>query len=328
MNAMGKEIMAKRITVTIKLTLKMNKKKPIIMKWKEDTNKDKKDPREATTGIREERDPSENQKDRVPAEASDNRQQETETVGTASRRNRKIPVTRRDDFFVDNHQQKAGKIEKEDIIKDSSQVRGNTSLNIFHQNIRGLGNKTNELYCHLQQDLPHILCLSEHHLSESELQLIHLADYSLGASYSRKTFLKGGVSIFVYRNLKYNTIKIDEHNIDKDIEACAIQLDSTLNKLSILTVYRSPKVDFTIFLKQLDLILQKLYNNKYSILICGDVNVNYLVDSNRRSQLDAVLHSYNLMDIIEFPTRYGLKRPSTMSLSTHPFLENMSYTLL
>jgi len=207
---------------------------------------------------------------------------------------------------VDNHQQKTCKIEKEGIIKDSSQVRGNTSLKIFHQNIRGLGNKTNELYCHLQHDLPHILHLLEHHLSESGLQLIHLTDYSLGASYSRKTFLKGGVSIFVYRNLKYNTIKTDEYNIYKDIEACAIHLDSTLNKLCILAVYRSPKGDFTIFLKQLDLILQKLYDNKYSILICGDVNVNYLINSNRRSQLDAVLHSYNLMGIVEFPTRYGL----------------------
>ena len=205
-----------------------------------------------------------------------------------------------------SHQQKAGKIEKEGIIKDSSQVRGNTSLKIFHQNIRGLGNKTNELYCHLQHELPHILCLSEHHLSESELQLIHLADYSLGASYSRKTVLKGGVSIFVYRNLKYNTIKIDEYNIDKDFEVCAIQLDSALNKLCILAVYRSPKFDFTIFLIQLDLILQKLNNNKYSILICGGINVNYLIDSNRRSQLDAMLHSYNLVGIAEFPTRYGL----------------------
>ena len=134
---------------------------------------------------------------------------------------------------------------------------------------------------------------------------MHLADYSLGASYSRKTFFKG-VSIFVYRDLKYNTIKIDEYNIDKDIEACAIQLDSTLIKLCILAVYRSPKGDFTIFHKQLDLILQKLYNNKYSILIYGDINVNYLIDTNRRSQLDAVLHFYNLMGIDEFPTRYGL----------------------
>ena len=116
---------------------------------------------------------------------------------------------------MDNHQQKTGKTEKEGKIKDSSQAPRNKSLKIFHQNIRGLGNKTNKLYYHLHQDLPHSLCLSEHHLSESKLQLIHSTKYSLGANYCRKTFLKGGVRIFVYRNLKYNTINIDEYNIDR-----------------------------------------------------------------------------------------------------------------
>jgi hypothetical protein len=52
--------------------------------------------------------------------------------------------------------------------------------------------------------------------------------------------------------------------------------------------------------------LQKIYNNKHNIVICGDVNVNYLTDKNPRSQLDAILHSYNLVGIAEFPTRYGL----------------------
>jgi hypothetical protein len=70
-------------------------------------------------------------------------------------------------------------------IRDSSQVPWNKSLKIFHQNIRGMGNKANELYCHLHHDLPHILCLLEHYLSESELQLTHLTNYSLGASYCR-----------------------------------------------------------------------------------------------------------------------------------------------
>jgi len=134
------------------------------------------------------------------------------------------------------------------VIKESSQVPRNKTLKIFHQNIRRLGDKTNELHCHLYHDFPHILCISEHHLRESELQLAHLANYSLGASYCRKTFLQGGVSIFVYRNLKYNTINIDEYNIDKDIEACAIQLDSTFNKLCILAIYRSPRGDFITFL--------------------------------------------------------------------------------
>ena len=54
------------------------------------------------------------------------------------------------------------------------------------------------------------------------------------------------------------------------------------------------------------MILQKLYNNKYNIVICGDVNVNYLIDNNQRNQLDAVLHYYNLVDIPEFPTRFDL----------------------
>jgi hypothetical protein len=102
------------------------------------------------------------------------------------------------------------------------------------------------------------LCISEHHLRESELQLTHLANYSLGASNCRKTFFKGGVSIFVYRNLKYNNINIDKFSIDKDIEAFAIQLDSTFNKLCILAIYRSPKGDFTNFLERLDLILGKV----------------------------------------------------------------------
>jgi len=73
-----------------------------------------------------------------------------------------------------------------------------------------------------------------------------------------------------------------------------------------LTIYRSPRGNFTNFLNRLDLILQKLYNNKYNIVICGDVNVDYLIDNNGRSQLDAVLHSYNLDGIFKFPTRSAL----------------------
>ena len=192
------------------------------------------------------------------------------------------------------------------LVKDSSQVPRNKFVKIFQQNIRDLGNKSNELYCHLHHDLSYFLCLSEHHLSEFELQLIHLTNYSLGANYCRKTFLKGGVSIFVCRNLKYNTINIDECNIDKGIEACAILLDSSFNKLCILTINRYPRGNFTNFLNRLELILQKLYDNKYNIIIYGDINVNYLIGNNRRSQLDAVLHSYNLAGILKFPSRFGL----------------------
>ena len=104
------------------------------------------------------------------------------------------------------------------LVKDSRQVPLNKSLIVFHQNIRGLGNKSNELYSHFHQDPPHILCLLEHQLNESELKLNHLTNYSLVANYCRNTFLKVGVSIFIYRNTKYNTINIDEYNTDKGMK--------------------------------------------------------------------------------------------------------------
>jgi hypothetical protein len=46
---------------------------------------------------------------------------------------------------VDNHQKNTGKIEKERKIEYSSWVPQSKSLKIFHKNIRGLGNKANEV---------------------------------------------------------------------------------------------------------------------------------------------------------------------------------------
>jgi hypothetical protein len=60
--------------------------------------------------------------------------------------------------------------------------------------------------------------------------------------------------------------------------------------------------------------LQKLYNNKYNIVICDDVNVNYLIDNNRRSQLDALLHSHNLAGIVKFPARFGLNSHTAIDI--------------
>ena len=40
----------------------------------------------------------------------------------------------------------------------------NTNWTIFHQNIRGLYNKTDELVNSWTTVSPHILCLTEHHL--------------------------------------------------------------------------------------------------------------------------------------------------------------------
>jgi exonuclease III len=151
--------------------------------------------------------------------------------------------------------------------------------------------------------------LSEHHLNDIKLQLIQLNHYSLGAKYCRKQFLKGGVSIFVRSNLNFETVNLEEYIVEKDIEVCAIQLIFNLTmrgKFCIMNVYRSPVGNFTNFLEKLDMILQKLFKERCNMIICGDINVNYLNEDNKKRQLDIVLQSYNLTSIVTFPTRVDM----------------------
>jgi hypothetical protein len=56
-------------------------------------------------------------------------------------------------------------------------------------------------------------------------------------------------------------------------------------------------------LQKLDNILSIFHNNKSEFIICGDVNINYLENCDRRQQLDALLSTYNLIGMVNFPTQ-------------------------
>jgi hypothetical protein len=103
-------------------------------------------------------------------------------------------------------------------------------LLIFHQNIRGLSNKTNEILCNFLSESPHFLCFTEHHLSVSEIQSVHIDSYTLGAYYCRNQMWKGGVCIFVKNVINYTALNLETYSTDKDLEVCAIQLNISSKK--------------------------------------------------------------------------------------------------
>jgi len=107
-----------------------------------------------------------------------------------------------------------------------------------HQNIRGVQSKTIEISCYICSDLPHVTFFSVHHLYQSILDLIHIENFALKAKYCRKN-QKGGVSIFIQNNLQFTTINRNSYSIDKDIEVCALQLNSSLLNICVLVIYRS-----------------------------------------------------------------------------------------
>ena len=67
-----------------------------------------------------------------------------------------------------------------------------TPLLIYHQNIRGLRNKIDELFILFSENIPHILCFTEHHLLNDEINSLYINPYNLGTSYCRTKHKYGG----------------------------------------------------------------------------------------------------------------------------------------
>jgi len=152
--------------------------------------------------------------------------------------NRKLPVTRSTDFFMVNNPRPNNTcriINNEDhepiysfqssfVIKTNLEhsyttkhyatykinAKESGNLQLHHQNIRGLHNKIEELTTQWTKHFPHLLCFTKHHLKETEINNIHIENYTLGASYCRHSRTHGGVGIFMHNSLSYATINLNK----------------------------------------------------------------------------------------------------------------------
>jgi hypothetical protein len=99
-----------------------------------------------------------------------------------------------------------------DQDKNVDLSNSSNSLHIFHQNIRGLRSKSDELTHSFEIDnINLVLCFSEHHMEEQDLLHLTLQGYILGSSFCHKDLQKGGVCIFVCKDL--NAKKFVSHII-------------------------------------------------------------------------------------------------------------------
>jgi len=95
--------------------------------------------------------------------------------------------------------------------------KGTIYFKIYHLNIRGLGKKACELFKSFASKLPHVLCLTEHHLKYSQLNYVHIGNYNSGAYYCRQLCEKGDVVIFVHNSLCFSNIDFVKHCEEQDI---------------------------------------------------------------------------------------------------------------
>jgi hypothetical protein len=73
--------------------------------------------------------------------------------------------------------------------------------------------------------------------------------------------------------------------------------------MCIITNYRYLSGNFQYFIGNLEKILSLICSNNTEIIICGDISINYLIDSTHKQLLDSLLASCGLCSTVQFPTR-------------------------
>jgi hypothetical protein len=80
----------------------------------------------------------------------------------------------------------------------------------------------------------------------------HITRLYNGIEFCCQNQQKGGVFIFVCKDLYFAKINISHNFKEKDLEICATELETKSSKLITLSLYRVPRGDFIKFVKNLD----------------------------------------------------------------------------
>jgi hypothetical protein len=111
-------------------------------------------------------------------------------------------------------------------------------------------------------------------------QIRVLSSYNLGAKFCSNTF-KNGVRILIQETIQFINIKLDKFCKEKDSEICAVKLRLLYGEICIITMYTAPAGEFQYCIHTLEKLLTVIYSNTIEI-ICGNININYLIDSTHK----------------------------------------------
>ena len=164
---------------------------------------------------------------------------------------------------------------------------------MYHQNVQSLTNKIDELSIAIHKNYtgPHFICLTEHHLKETEITKISFEGYTLASAFCRKKSLGGGVCIFINKNLAYHSTDLNQFCYEKTLEICAVKLHLKSLKLIIFCIYRAPMGDLKQFYTVMENILNHFLKPTKTFLICGDLNINLLSQSNEAIRLIMLMNT-------------------------------------
>jgi hypothetical protein len=128
-------------------------------------------------------------------------------------------------------------------------------------------------------------------MKEYEIHNFSMPGCNLAANYCRSKYLKRGVCILARKDIKYQTIDMKQYCRDKIFEMCVVKLKLQSAKLILGCIYRAPSGNIHQFLDLLDSVLKCLNHSSVDFILCGDINVNYLIENKNKGKLSMIMNT-------------------------------------
>lgn len=179
-----------------------------------------------------------------------------------------------------------------------------TTFKLLSFNIQCLNNKIGLLEILLLERNPDIVCISEHWMCSEEITATRLQGYEAISVFCRQHRNHGGTVIYVKSELSSQCKNLEVYtriSVNFTFECTAI---SFKERSVILCIYRSQVGDVDAFFAHLSDIVRDIVKRGFvNIILCGDFNINNLVQSIDRTYLFDVFESHCLRSLINEPTR-------------------------
>jgi hypothetical protein len=215
----------------------------------------------------------------------------SESKGILPKRDRKCQKAKNEDFFM--------------VLDSHTRRKGINNLIIYHQNIRSLNRKKDEISIMLQKkllsDLISYALVST--MSKEDTLNCSVPGYKLANIFCHEICFKGGVCILARSDIIYQRVDLNKLHKEKTFEITAVKLNNGSTKVILCCVYRSPSGNPNYFLILLEKTLELSYQPNISFLICDDLNINYLMESTAKERLESIMKTFNQTQAVAFPTR-------------------------
>lgn len=197
-------------------------------------------------------------------------------------------------------------MEEESVLDKRLKVNG---LNIVGLNIRSVYPKKEQIEHLLENEKVGVLILSESWLSrEIPNDTIRINDYKIYRLDRQRKARGGGICVYVHKKLKVNALIYSHLNVsNSNAEALVLNIQQKCTKsFNVVSTYRPPQGNQTRYTQIIEDILKDL-DAQEDIFLIGDLNINYLDNTNATKNLKNLEKGYNMKQYITLPTRITRK---------------------